>query len=47
MKSLHILKGYLAVKDLGHHIYTAKAILAYNFENRHGFINVFQNPLRK
>jgi len=47
MKSLHILKGYLAVKDLGHHICTATAILAYNFENRHGFINLFQNPLKK
>lgn len=39
---MHILKGYFAERDLGHHICTGKAISAYNFENRHGFVNLFQ-----
>lgn len=41
---MHILKGCFAEKDLGHHICTGKAILAYNFENRHGVVNPSQKP---
>lgn len=41
---MHILKGHFAQRDLGHHICTGKVIPAYNFENRHGFVNLFQKP---
>lgn len=41
---MHILKGHFAERDLGHRICTGKVIPAYNFENRHGFVNLLQKP---
>lgn len=39
-----ILKGHFAQRDLGHRICTGKVIPAYNFENKHGFVNLLQKP---
>lgn len=33
-------KGHFLERDLGHHICKGKVILAYNFENKHGFVNL-------
>lgn len=44
MKWLHILKRHFAERDLGHHICIGKAISTYNFENRHGSVNLLQKP---
>lgn len=41
---MHILKGHFTERYLGHHICTGKAIPAYNFENRHSFVNLLQKP---